>query len=132
MDWILPKRLQPGMTLAFTAPASATEENLDALKALVEARGYKAVFGASCYRHGLYGGTPEEQAAEFNTFMTDSDCDAVIALRGGYGTVRYLDLLDYEAFARGKSLLWGIAIVRRYIRPSVATAVWSPITDRWA
>ena len=26
MDWILPKRLQPGMTLAFTAPASATEE----------------------------------------------------------------------------------------------------------
>ena len=102
MDWILPKRLQPGMTLAFTAPASATEENLDALKALVEARGYKAVFGASCYRHGLYGGTPEEQAAEFNTFMTDSDCDAVIALRGGYGTVRYLDLLDYEGIRKGQ------------------------------
>lgn len=102
MDWILPKRLQPGMTLAFMAPASATEENLDALKALVAARGYKAVFGASCYRHGLYGGTPEEQAAEFNTFMTDSDCDAVIALRGGYGTVRYLDLLDYEGIRKGQ------------------------------
>lgn len=102
MDWILPKRLQPGMTLAFTAPASATEENLDALAALVEKRGYKAVFGASCYRHGLYGGTPEEQAAEFNTFMTSSDCDAVIALRGGYGTVRYLDMLNYEDIRRAK------------------------------
>ena len=51
MDWILPKRLQPGMTLAFTAPASATEENLEALEALVKEHGYKSVFGASCYRH---------------------------------------------------------------------------------
>lgn len=102
MDWILPKRLQPGMTLAFTAPASATEENLEALEALVKERGYKAVFGPSCYRHGLYGGTPEEQAAEFNAFMTDDSCDAVIALRGGYGTVRYLDLLDYEGIRKAQ------------------------------
>lgn len=102
MDWILPKRLQPGMTLAFTAPASATEENLEALEALVKEHGYKSVFGASCYRHGLYGGTPEEQAAEFNAFMTDDSCDAVIALRGGYGTVRYLDLLDYEGIRKSQ------------------------------
>ena len=34
--------------------------------------------------------------------MTDSDCDAVIALRGGYGTVRYLDLLDYEGIRKGQ------------------------------
>ena len=28
--------------------------------------------------------------------MTTAPCDAVLALRGGYGTMRYLDLLDYK------------------------------------
>lgn len=100
MDWIVPKRIVPGMTLAFTAPASAAQEDLDQLENIAVQRGYKAIFGASCYRQGLYGGSPEEQAQEFNTLMTDSLCDAVIALRGGYGSVRYLHLLDYAGIRK--------------------------------
>ena len=81
MDWIYPKRLEAGMTIAFTVPASATLESLDALQAQVEAWGCKAVFGPSCYRSGEYGGTAAEQAKELNDFLTDSSCDAVVAVR---------------------------------------------------
>ncbi|WP_251443573.1 S66 peptidase family protein [Veillonella intestinalis] len=96
MDWIWPKRIEPGMTLGFTAPASAAKEDLTKLEVIAKERGYDVLFGSSCFREGLYGGSPEEQAQEFNELMTTASCDAVIALRGGYGTVRYLHLLDYE------------------------------------
>lgn len=100
MDWIYPKRLAPGMTIGFTVPASATLESLDALQAQVTAWGCKAVFGESCFRRGEYGGTAVEQAAELNRFLTDTSCDAVVAVRGGYGCARYVDALDYEGIRR--------------------------------
>lgn len=107
MDWIWPKQIKPGMTLGFTAPASAAQEDLAHLERLAKARGYEVLFGPSCYRQGLYGGTPEEQAQEFNELMTTAACDAVIALRGGYGSVRYLHLLDYGG-------------IRQFAKPFVA------------
>ena len=85
MDWCYPAKIKPGMTVAFTAPASASDEDMDALRALVEAAGYRVVFGESCFRRGEYGGTPEEQARELKYFLTDASCDAVVAVRGGYG-----------------------------------------------
>lgn len=100
MDWCYPAKIKPGMTIAFTAPASASEEDMDALRALVEVAGYRAVFGESCFRRGEYGGTPEEQANELNYFLTDASCDAVVAVRGGYGCARYLERLDYAGIRR--------------------------------
>lgn len=97
-EMVYPHVLQKGMTIAFTAPASAADSgDVEKLRTLWEQAGYRVVFGETCTRHGLYGGTPQEQAEEFNRFMTDDTCDAVIAMRGGYGTMRYLERLDYDA-----------------------------------
>ncbi len=100
MDWLKPKRLEPGMTLGFLAPASSTDEDLEKIAHLAKARGYDSIFGRTCYGKGLYGGTAEEQADEFNDFMTNDTCHAVIALRGGYGCARYVDLLDFKGIRK--------------------------------
>lgn len=100
VEWIKPNRIEPGMTLGFLAPASSTKESLERIEKIATQRGYKVLFAPSCYRQGLYGGTPQEQAAEFNDLMTNNSCDAVIALRGGYGCARYVDLLDYEGIRK--------------------------------
>ena len=63
--------------------------------------------GESASRKGLYGGTPEEQAAEFQYMMTTAPCDAVLALRGGYGTMRYLERLDYKAIRKYRKAFVG-------------------------
>lgn len=97
MEWVLPHKLKKGMTIGVTAPASSSGESLDTIRQICESKGYDVLFGDSCYRTGLYGGTPEEQAREFQWLMTEAPCDAVLALRGGYGTMRYLDMLDYKA-----------------------------------
>lgn len=100
MEWVKPHKIERGMTLGFLAPASSSEEDLQRIEAIAQERGYKAIFGRTCYGTGLYGGTPEEQAREFNLFMTNEACQAVIALRGGYGCARYVDLLDYAAIRK--------------------------------
>lgn len=93
--WCLPHVLRKGSTVAFTAPASTATEDLELLRQLWQAAGYEVIFGDTCYRKGEYGGTPRQQAEEFMYFMTEAPCEAVIALRGGYGCVRYLEQLDY-------------------------------------
>ena len=106
MNWIKPKRLAPGLTIGIMAPASASDEDLHRIEEICKLRGYKVLFGESAHRKGLYGGTPEEQAREFQYMMTTAPCEAVLALRGGYGTMRYLDLLDYTAIRKhGKSFI---------------------------
>lgn len=107
VSWVKPRPLPEGGTIAFTVPASAHQENLEALRKLWEERGYKVKFGPSCYRKGMYGGTPAEQAKEFNELMTTNACDAVIAVRGGYGSIRYLDLLDYEGIRAARKPFLG-------------------------
>lgn len=52
-------------------------------------------------------GTPESRAAELNAMFTDENVDAIICLRGGYGTPQILKLLDYEKFAKNPKLFIG-------------------------
>ena len=107
MDWIEPKRLAPGMTIGVMAPASAGDEDLHRIEEICKAKGYKVFVGESASRKGLYGGTPEEQAAEFQYMMTTAPCDAVFAIRGGYGTMRYLERLDYKAIRKYRKAFVG-------------------------
>ena len=110
-NWIYPKKLKPGMTIAFLAPATGTEEDLSVLESICQERGYQAIFAPSCYRRGLYGGTEEELIQELNQYLTDDSCQAVVCLRGGYGTMRYLDKLDYKAIAQARKAFVGYSDV---------------------
>ena len=107
MNWIEPKRLAPGMTIGIMAPASTSDEDLHKIEEICASKGYKVFWGDSVHRKGLYGGTPEEQATEFQYMMTTAPCDAVLALRGGYGTMRYLEQLDYIAIRKYRKAFIG-------------------------
>lgn len=118
IEIVKPHKIKKGMTIGFIAPASATSEDLERLEALWQKAGFRSVFGKTCYSQGLYGGTAVEQAHEFNYFMTNASVDAVIALRGGYGSMRYLDKIDYAkirqwrkpfvGFSDCTALHWGL------------------------
>ena len=95
LEWVQPRKLHKGMTIGFLAPASSSDESLESIETICHHYGYKPFFGPSCRAKGLYGGAPEDQQDEFNWMMTNDDCNAVVALRGGYGTMRYIDGLDF-------------------------------------
>jgi muramoyltetrapeptide carboxypeptidase len=89
-------------------PSSALpEERLREATALVESWGLVPVLGEHALdshpRATTYlGGSDEHRAADLMRAYTDDSLAAVFCMRGGYGTVRLLDLLDAEQLRRAK------------------------------
>jgi len=55
---------------------------------------------AALGRHTRFAGTDDERLAASGRIAARDDVDVAIALRGGYGTTRLLERLDYDALAR--------------------------------
>ncbi len=92
------KRLKVGDTIGLVAPASSV--NKDKLKSAIEnleKLGFKVKVGKSVENTWYsFAGTDEERVADINNFFQDKDIDAIMCVRGGYGGIRMLSLLDYE------------------------------------
>lgn len=105
-----PRPIQPGDTIAIAAPASLPVDldTIDQGVKTLTSRGYRIEVGRSAFdRHGYLAGPDELRAKELNDFLRRDDVAAIIAVRGGYGTLRILDKVDYAAAARHPKLLIG-------------------------
>lgn len=102
--------LQAGDTIGVIAPAS-TPRNMEIYReglALLESRGYKiALFRDDIHAHGYLADTDAVRIAEFNAMLNRSDIKVLMCARGGYGTMRLLPYLDYEAARRNPKVLIG-------------------------
>ncbi len=109
---VLPPRLTPGNRIALVAPAGPLldKDDLTRAEGLCRALGYDPVLGKSSYaRHGYMAGTDEQRLADLNGSLEDSSIDAVWCIRGGYGSLRLLDQVDYSAMARRPKALIGFS-----------------------
>ena len=101
--------LQPGDTIGILAPAGNTDiDSLgDAVKYL-KSLGYKVKVAPTCRAvYGYFAGTDVMRAADVNNYFKDDEVDAILCLRGGYGSARILDKLDYEAIRQHPKLFIG-------------------------
>jgi len=97
-----PRALRPGDRIALVAPASPfSRESFD--KGVVELRrlGYEPVYDESVFaRHRYTAGDATLRAAAFRRAWSDDSIAALMAVRGGYGSVQLLPLLDSHEVAR--------------------------------
>lgn len=102
-------RLRPGDRVGVAAPGFAVRPDLLAGGLVALGRmGYEVVVGRSLTRQaGYLAGSDEERADDLNRFLQDPAIRAVWFARGGYGTARLLDRVDWEALARDPKLLVG-------------------------
>jgi len=91
-----PRALRPGDRIAVVAPASSfAREAFDDGVAELRRLGYEPVFEETVFARARYtAGSPDVRAAAFRRAWSDPDVAAVIAVRGGYGSVQLLPLLD--------------------------------------
>lgn len=108
---IRPPRLRPGDTVAVICPSGpVSPERLEAGCAVLRSWGLEVVVGehAATRDPGLeYLAAPDAQrAADLQAAWCDPDIDAILCARGGYGALRMVDLLDFDAMraARPKVL----------------------------
>lgn len=105
-----PKRLCFGDTIGIIAPASAPPDPkaVDRAAAALEKFGFKPKLGKNVRaRLGFLAGTDRERAADVMQMFTDKKVKAIICLRGGDGSSRILDRLDYVAIRRNPKILAG-------------------------
>ncbi len=110
--------------MALVAPAGPLLERDDLARAeaLCRALGYEPVLGRNtAQRHGYFAGTDEQRLADLNAALGDSEVAAVWCIRGGYGTTRILDQLDFDALARRPKPVMGYSDI---------TAVLNAVTRR--
>ena len=94
-----PPYLMPGDTVAITCPAKKLPHDIaDAVK-LLKSWGLNVVLGetvnASWHQ---FAGTDELRTADMQQFLNDPEIKAIFAARGGYGTIRIIDDLDFTYF----------------------------------
>lgn len=97
---ITPPYLNKGDKVAIVAPARAIsfEELLPSIK-LFQHWGLEVVLGIHVLsRENQFAGSDEKRRADFQQALDDPTIKAILCARGGYGSVRILDGLDFSAF----------------------------------
>lgn len=94
--WIKIRPVRPGATVALVAPASPfARAEFDRGVAELQRLGFNALWDERVFdADGFVAGTPETRAASLRDALRNPEVDAIMAVRGGYGSVQILPLID--------------------------------------
>ena len=101
--------LRRGDRIGLVTPASATSAaNVERAEANLRTLGFEPVrTDAPLLRHGEFAGTDAQRAADLHGMYADPTVRGIWAIRGGYGTNRLLDRLDFRLIKRHPKPLIG-------------------------
>lgn len=94
-----PAYLKKGDKIAIVCPAKKLPRSIAYAISVFEAWGLEVVIGKTVHAaHHQFAGSDALRAQDLQTFLDDPQIKAIIAGRGGYGTIRIIDDLDFTAF----------------------------------
>lgn len=100
------------MTLGIIAPASAArdaEELVDRAIAGVDALGLNPKPAATADRLGYLAQRDVNRLVDLHQMFADPEVDGIICLRGGYGTGRLVDAIDYNPGGKNPKIFIGFS-----------------------
>ena len=106
------KKLQKGSTVGIVAPSSPLRnKELSIIEKSLKKYGFVPKFGESCYSEykGYLSGEDKIRAKDIEKMFLDKDIDGIICLRGGYGTPRILDKIDYNIIKENPKFFVGFS-----------------------
>jgi len=105
-----PAKLLSGDLIGLITPASpvADETKIEKATAYLEKLGYKVAVGKNVGKKwGYLAGTDEERLEDLHSMFKNKEVKAVICLRGGYGTPRITDKIDFKLVAKNPKIFVG-------------------------
>ena len=109
----IPPSLQKGDTIAILATARKNiDDNLKPTIDLLHRWGLEIVIGKSIgLDNNQLAGTDAQRAEDFQEQLDNPNIKAIWCVRGGYGTVRMVDLLDFTKFKQNPKWIVGFSDV---------------------
>ncbi len=105
-----PSSLKPGDTIGIVCPAGYMPvEKIQASVQALNEWGYKVKIGPTVGGRGLnyFSGTDEERANDLQQMLDDKSIKAILFGRGGYGTGRIIDQLNFKKFKKDPKWIIG-------------------------
>ena len=88
------------------------DDNLKPAIDLLKSWGLNVVIGSTIgLDNNQLAGTDEQRAADFQQQLNNPNIKAIWCVKGGYGTVRMIDLLDFTAFKKNPKWIVGFSDV---------------------
>jgi len=117
---IQPSYLQKGDTVAIVSTArKITSDNIIPAIKLLEKWGLQVIIGETIgSEENQFSGSDEKRIADFQQMLDNPKIRAIWCARGGYGTVRIIDKLDFSAFKKNPKWIVGysdITVLHSYI-----------------
>ena len=107
----IPSYLKKGDIIGITCPAGfiLPEEIIPAVEKIKE-WGYEVVLGSTIGKRDFtFGGTDEERKNDLQQMLDDKNIKAIFCARGGYGTVRVVDDLNFKKFVAAPKWIIGFS-----------------------
>ncbi len=110
-EWMAPPSLHKGDSILYVAPAGyvdAGKKYMERSDSLLKSWGYVPVYPKNLFRkHFIFAGTDQERLEELQSALDRPDIKAIWCARGGYGSVRIINKLDFKKFKKHPKWLIG-------------------------
>lgn len=105
-----PAHLKKGDRIAIVCPAKKLPKSIDKAIAILQDWGLDVVVGETVSAsYHQFAGTDELRKNDLQQYLDDPSIKAIIAGRGGYGTLRIIDELDFTQFLQHPKWLIGFS-----------------------
>ena len=123
----LPPFLQAGDTVAIVATArKISPQELEEPITTLKSWGLNVILGKHLYgAYHQFSGTDNERMSDLQTALDNPQVKAIIIARGGYGTVRIIDELDFTKFTASPKWIVGysdITVLHQHINQNFGIA----------
>lgn len=111
MKKIKPKKLNKGDTIGILAVSGRIKEyeRIENAKRFFEKEGYNVIISDTCKTSHRYmaGKSDEDCINALHDFFADKSTDAILCARGGYGTIRLLNGIDWNLIKNNPKIFAG-------------------------
>jgi len=106
-----PKYLKNGDTVAIVATAKKLNPTeIDGAILHIKSWGLNVICGPNLYAdYNQFAGSDEQRASDLQWAIDHPEVKAVLFARGGYGTARIIDFIDWETFIKSPKWLCGFS-----------------------
>ncbi len=105
-----PKKLEKGDTIGLLSVSGKIRDfdNIKKAENYFKKQGYKVIISETTYKSYRYcTGSDVQRVKAIEEFFSDDKIDAIICTRGGYGTLRIINDIDYKIIEKNPKIFCG-------------------------